>query len=185
MTHLSQATRFVLFVMYVGLLSALANATMGRWVPLPNEFGLWFYSGVAALLAGALLDAPTHTTPTQAVSGSFVGLAAILAYGLGTWHQLDAIGRLSFQVGLTILAVCFFAAALAILLKDASPGGRPDSKLRESGYVLGASLGRPAIAAPSFSSMRFSLISGRCPPASPSRSRGVFWCSLGRLSPCL
>lgn len=55
MLHFNQRTRLLILALYVAALFCASKLALGSWVPPTNEKGLWFYSGLAALLLGNLL----------------------------------------------------------------------------------------------------------------------------------
>ena len=167
MWPLRQRSRLILLVFYVGLLFLLSRISLGDWIPPFDEHGLWFYAGLYAFLVGALLEAPTHTTPAQAFTFAALAGIGVAGFGIGNYPQLDALAKGTYFLALLAEIVVVGAAVVAIIWKD-----RPDpdvrSRLGSSGYVIASALGRPQFI--SFWPFLFAVISFH--RANPTRRIG-------------
>lgn len=65
--------------LYVAGLLLASKLALNTWLPPTSEKGLWFYSGLAAILLGSLLVTPFYTKPADAISYSVTALVALLA----------------------------------------------------------------------------------------------------------
>ena len=74
----SQRTRLVILVIYITALFLTSKLALGSWIPPTNERGLWFYSGLIALLLGNLLVSPFFNKPIDSISYAVASLVALL-----------------------------------------------------------------------------------------------------------
>jgi len=112
---------------------------LGSWVPPTSEKGLWFYSGLAAVLLGSLLITPFYTKPVDAISYSVAALVALLAV-------YPSIAPITFERALWLATALFIVAIiifgiLSIALKDSPISYR--QKISKSLYLLSDRLGSP------------------------------------------
>jgi hypothetical protein len=120
---LSQPTRLLVAIGYLGFLGALALFLNGRLLPPFGLEGLWFYAAFAALIIGEFLIEPFFATPADAI-GNGVGL--ILAAGSTSVAGAAAPPALVEAGRIALLgygAVVVGLGVLAIALKD-QPGWR-------------------------------------------------------------
>jgi hypothetical protein len=78
----SQLTRLVILIAYLALLFLASKLAFKSWLPPTSEKGLWFYSGLAALLLGNLLVTPFFTKPVDAIANAVAAFVALLAVNI-------------------------------------------------------------------------------------------------------
>jgi hypothetical protein len=98
----------LILVIYVGLLLGASQLALGSWLPPTSEKGVWFYSGLAALLLGNLLVTPFFTKPVDSISYAVAALIALLA--VNTWVPDKYLGFDRF----TWLIVCIYLVTILI-----------------------------------------------------------------------
>jgi hypothetical protein len=167
-----QSTRLAILLTYLVALFAASRVAHGSWLPPTSEKGLWFYSGLAALLLGRLLVTPFFTKPVDAVSYSVAALVALLAV------RAKATGDL---VEAAWLATTFFAVAIlstgiaCIAFKDYAP------RFARSLYAVTDTLGAPRVV---FSSLfGFALFAFNRSSFKEFFTVGVAWAALVALRP--
>jgi len=111
---LSQPVRLFMLVIYVGLLLGASRLALGSWLPPTTEKGVWFYSGLAALLLGNLLVSPFFTKPVDSISYAVAAIVALLA--VNTWTSEKYVGFDQFAWILTFiyLVVILISGVLSI-----------------------------------------------------------------------
>lgn len=140
MRSLSQRTRIFILAIYVLALFFASRLALGSWVPPTTEKGLWFYSGLAALLLGNLLVTPFYIKPADAISYGVAGIVGLLAVNL--WQtQQSGFDRFLWSATALYVLVIVLAGIFSIALKD-SPGAARQ-KLSKSFYLLTDTLGTP------------------------------------------
>ncbi|MGB4223556.1 MAG: hypothetical protein WBJ54_07050, partial [Syntrophorhabdus sp.] len=114
MKSLSQPVRLFMLVIYVGLLLGASRLALGSWLPPTTEKGVWFYSGLAALLLGNLLVSPFFTKPVDSISYAVAAIVALLA--VNTWTSEKYVGFDQFAWILTFiyLVVILISGVLSI-----------------------------------------------------------------------
>ena len=90
MNSLGQKTRLVALFLYVALLFCASRVALGSWLPPTTEKGLWFFSGLAALLLGNLIVTPYFTSPANAISYAVASMVGLLA--VNPWVSPARIG---------------------------------------------------------------------------------------------
>jgi hypothetical protein len=105
---LSQRARLLVLGAYVVLLFAASKIALASWLPPTSEKGIWFYSGLAAILLGNLLVTPFFTKPADAISYAVAALVALLATSI--WSSAQYTG---FDMAVWLVAVVYVAAVLA------------------------------------------------------------------------
>ena len=119
LSPLSQPVRLFILALYVAGLFVASKLALGTWLPPTSDKGLWFYSGLAAILLGSLLVTPFYTKPADAISYAVAALVALLS--VRAWGS-EASG--TFVATLWLFTLCYVVAVLsfgvlAIALKDA------------------------------------------------------------------
>ena len=82
MDSLGQKTRLVALFLYIALLFCASRLALGSWLPPTTEKGLWFYSGLAALLLGNLIVTPYFTSPANAITNAVASMVGLLAINI-------------------------------------------------------------------------------------------------------
>ena len=118
MKTLSQRTRLIILLAYVSLLFCAAKIALGSWTPPTSERGLWFYSGLAALLLGNLIVTPFFTKPADAISYTVAGIVALLATNV--WYVAGAgpFDRAVWLITMLYVSVISASGLISIALKD-------------------------------------------------------------------
>jgi hypothetical protein len=134
---LKQSSRLVVLALYVAILCAVSWVAQGSLFPPLGAQGLWFYSGLAALLLGSLLSTPHYPRPADSLAYGVAALVALVSVGAVTG---DFAQFLKLASTLWAALVVVFAA-VAIGLKDAT--GSWSRRAGRSAYVFAVALGRP------------------------------------------
>lgn len=141
MTSLSQRARLVILLLYIAALFIASKAALGTWLPPVNEKGLWFYSGLAAILLGNLLVTPFFTKPADAISNAVAAIIALLAVNVWSVQQYSGFDR-SLWLTITLYSVLVLLAGIfSIAFKD-SPGPIRQ-KLSKTLYLFSDAVGTP------------------------------------------
>lgn len=138
---LSQPTRLAILATYVLVLVVASRVALGAWMPPTSERGLWFYSGLAALLLGNLLVTPFYVKPADAISYAVAALVGLLA--TNPWWSPQP-GRLSLALWSGAAAYILFiliAAVFCIALKNSAT--IIAQRLSRTLYVVSDALGTP------------------------------------------
>jgi uncharacterized protein len=115
---LSQTARLAVLALYVVGLVVASKLALNTWVPPTSEKGLWFYSGLAAILLGSLLVSPFYTKPADAISYAVTAVVALLAVREFPSGAAGAAAKLLWPPTMGyVLAVLSFGI-LAIAVKD-------------------------------------------------------------------
>ena len=134
MKSLSQFTRLLILIVYVVLLFITSKLAFDSWIPPTSEKGLWFYSGLAALLLGNLLVTPFFTKPVDAISNAVAAIVALLAvniWGLGKFTSFD---KFMWCATCIYIVMVLLSSILAIAFKESSTPTR--QKISKSLYLL-------------------------------------------------
>lgn len=120
MRSASQRTRLVILGVYILILFGASNLALGSWFPPTSEKGLWFYSGLAAILLGNLLVTPFFTKPADAISYSVAALVALLA--VNVWSSQDRTGfdRFLWSAATFYIVLVLFSSIVSIVLKNSA-----------------------------------------------------------------
>lgn len=116
----SQRTRLIILGVYILILFGASNLALGSWFPPTSQKGLWFYSGLAAILLGNLLVTPFFTKPADAISYSVAALVALLA--VNVWSSPDRTGfdRFLWSAATFYLVLVIFSSIVSIVLKNST-----------------------------------------------------------------
>lgn len=136
---LSQPVRLLILVIYVGLLVTASRFALESWLPPSSEKGVWFYSGLAALLLGNLLVSPYFTKPVDSISYAVAAIIALLA--VNTWVPDKYVGfdRFTWLIVCVYLVIIVTSGVLAIVLNNSKR--QSGQKVSQSLLVLCGSLG--------------------------------------------
>lgn len=137
----TQTTRLWILILYVMGLFVASKYSLGTWLPPANEKGLWFYSGLAAILLGSLLVSPFYTKPADAISNAVAAMVALLAINIWSPERYEPFERALWSAITIYAALVAFAGTFAIAFKDSS--GPSLQKLSKSLYVLCDKIGTP------------------------------------------
>jgi len=141
MKSLSQRSRLLILIIYIGALFLSSRIATGSWMPPTSHKGLWFYSGLAALLLGNLLVTPFYTKPVDAIAytvSAVIGLLAVNPWSLDEYTSFDRIFWLSVII---YIASILLASIIAIVLKDSTKPAR--QKIGKSLLMYTDTLGTP------------------------------------------
>jgi len=115
-----QRARLLILGLYLALLFLASRIALGTWLPPTTEKGLWFYSGLAALLLGNLLVTPFYTKPADAISYAVAGIVGLLA--VNAWHspQQTRFDVFLWSASLVYVVLVLVAGTLSIAFRDSS-----------------------------------------------------------------
>ena len=122
--NLSQPRRLLVIGLYVLALLATSKAATDSWLPPATTKGLWFYSGLAAIVLGDLLFTPFFLRPVDVVAYSVAALVALLS-AFSTTEPSAPVGEaVAFALIVAYLALLLATSATAIALRASSEGGQ-------------------------------------------------------------
>jgi hypothetical protein len=139
MKSLSQFTRLLILIIYVILLFVVSKIAFDSWIPPTAEKGLWFYSGLAALLLGNLLVTPFFTKPVDAISNAVAAIVALLAVNIWGSGKFTGFDQFIWAVVCIYVIIVLISSILAIVLKDSPNLTR--QKISKSLYFLSDAVG--------------------------------------------
>ena len=114
--RMSQPFRAILLLVYTSFLFGINFHVFGRWIPLTNGDGLWFYAGFASLLLGNFLVTPYYTKPIDTLSYSVLSFIAIYSFNeFSTWEYFE---RAFYIIILTYNVLLIIMCFIQILTKD-------------------------------------------------------------------
>jgi hypothetical protein len=137
----NQRTRLIILLLYVFGLFCASKLALGSWLPPTSQKGLWFYSGLAALLLGNLLVTPFYTKPADAISYAVAGVIGLLAVNIWPIEHHAGFDQFLWLVTTGYLALILFAGVVSIALKDSRASTL--QKASKSLYFLTDALGSP------------------------------------------
>jgi len=132
-----------MLALYAVLLCGASKLALNSWFPPLTHQGLWFYSGLAALLLGSLLDTPFYTTPKDAVSNAVAAMVAIVAINVWNPQSYSPIDRFLWTLVIAYAGTVIAASLLSILFKD-SPRAVLQA-VAQSMSLLSATVGNPEL----------------------------------------
>lgn len=114
----SQATRLLILLLYTTVLVVAAKLALGSWYPPTTEKGLWFYSGLAAIILGNLLVTPFFTKPADAIS--YCVAAGIALATVNPWNAPleDSFNRFLWLLAFAAILIVLLSALISIVLWD-------------------------------------------------------------------
>ncbi len=118
MNTLSQPARLGILGLYVAGLLFASRLALGAWLPPTSEKGLWFYSGLAAILLGSLLVTPFYTKPADAISYAVTALVALLAVREFASAATGVTARLLWTPTVVYVLCVLVFGIVAIAVKD-------------------------------------------------------------------
>ena len=130
----TQFTRLLILIIYIILLFVASKLAFGSWLPPTTEKGLWFYSGLAALLLGNLLVTPFFTKPVDAISNAVAAIVALLAVNMWAPGKFTGFDQFMWTVICIYVAVVLISSILAIAFKDSPNPTR--QKISKSLYLF-------------------------------------------------
>jgi hypothetical protein len=120
MKPLTQFIRLTILIIYIVLLFVVSKLAFDSWLPPTTEKGLWFYSGLAALLLGNLLVTPFFTKPVDAISNAVAAIVAMLAINIWSLEKFSGFDQFMWTVISIYVAMVLVSSILAIAFKDSS-----------------------------------------------------------------
>lgn len=118
MKPLTQFIRLLILITYIVLLFVASRLAFGSWLPPTTEKGLWFYSGLAALLLGNLLVTPFFTKPVDAISNAVAAIVAMLAVNIWSPEKFTGFDQFMWTVVCIYVVMVLTSSILAIAFKD-------------------------------------------------------------------
>ena len=115
---LSQPIRLFILAIYVGLLLLASKLAFDLWLPPTSEKGIWFYSGLAALLLGNLLVSPFFTKPVDSISYGVAAIIAMLAVNIWIPGKYTDFERFLWSVICVYLSTIIISGVVTIVLKE-------------------------------------------------------------------
>ena len=179
MKTLGQPARLLILVLYLVVLAGASKIALGVWIPPLNETGLWFYSGVAAILLGSLLVTPYYTPPADAISNAVAAVVAMAAVNIWTPTTYTDFDRLLWISTLLFLILVIGASVVSIVLKDTD---RPTlQRLAKSLAIFSSTVGTPKVV---FSAVfLFALVTFHRTSVEEAMIIGLAWAILIALRP--
>jgi hypothetical protein len=141
MDSLGQKSRLIALLLYVGLLFVASRLALSSWIPPTTQKGLWFYSGLAALLLGNLIITPYYTKPADAISNAVASIVGLLAVNVWPLSTATAFDKFIWSTTTAYVTMVLVISILAIVLKDASSDFWRNTS--RSLFVLSNSIGSP------------------------------------------
>ncbi len=139
MKSLTQFIRLLILITYVILLFVASKLAFDSWLPPTTEKGLWFYSGLAALLLGNLLVTPFFTKPVDAISNAVAAIVALLAVNIWAPGKFTGFDQFMWIVICIYVAMVLISSILAIAFKDSPNPTR--EKISKSLYFFSDAVG--------------------------------------------
>lgn len=118
MNQIGQKTRLAALFLYVGLLFCASKFALGYWLPPTSEKGLWFYSGLAALLLGNLIVTPYFTKPVDAISNAVASAVGLLAVNIWASSSRSGFEKFLWLLTTAYIVLVLVVSIFAITLKD-------------------------------------------------------------------
>ncbi|MEQ1885811.1 MAG: DUF87 domain-containing protein [Bryobacteraceae bacterium] len=147
---LGQRGRFVLLAVYIASLFLVSRLALGIWAPPFSERGLWFYSGLAAVMLGSLLSTPYFTKPVDTLSNAIAALFTLLPVRAAVTAAGDDVGILLWWILIVAQVALLGTCILTLALKDSTTPGV--QKVSRSFYLVCTRLGSAKVV---FSSVFF------------------------------
>jgi hypothetical protein len=141
MAKLTQPIRLAILCAYVALLLGTSKIALHSWLPPLGVKGIWFYSGLAAVLLGSLLLSPFFTKPSDAVAYGVAALVALLPANAWLASRESGFNRFLWTAAAVYIALVLVAGIGAIALKDARR--EFTDRLGRSFFALSTTIGTP------------------------------------------
>jgi hypothetical protein len=138
---MSQPARVLILVLYVLILFLCSKLALNSWIPPSTDKGLWFYSGLAALLLGNLLVTPFFTRPADAISYAVAAIVGMLAVNIWPLPQYSDFDRFLWLLVTSYLALVLIAGIISIASRGFA--GTFSKKLSNSLFQICETLGTP------------------------------------------
>jgi hypothetical protein len=118
--------------MYIGLLLGVSLIATGTLPPTDTK-GLWFYSGLAALILGDLIVTPLFVRPADSIAYTISGLSVLI--GINPANSEGSPNEIAvWLVAVLLLSLLLLAAVGAVALKDCLQDG--PKKLGEALFAV-------------------------------------------------
>jgi len=117
----NQKNRILFLAIYFFLLSLMSRLIFGYWFPPYTDQGLWFYSGLAALLLSSLLETPYYVTPKDAISYGVAAISAIIAVSIWPDSSNQSLVQLSKWAVIGFSSATLLMGLIAVLLNIDDP----------------------------------------------------------------
>lgn len=141
----TQKPRLLFLVLYISGLFVTSRVALGAWLPPTGTDGLWFYSGVAALLLGNLIVTPFYVKPADALSYAVAALIALYAtQPVGTASSPEAWALWVIAFGYMVAVVTTAVIAMALRRREGDGQGLGTS-LSTVTFSLSDRLGSPRV----------------------------------------
>lgn len=135
-TNITQPRRLIHLVIYIGVLFLANYLAFGQWMPFPDNRGLWFFGGLAALIIGSLIVTPYFTSPANAISYSVAALVAVQSL-----KPVDNSLLLAYQIISALCSIVIILSVLNIILKDRQ--GKVLRNISNTSRILADLFGNP------------------------------------------
>lgn len=143
MKTLSQRTRLIVLIIYLGFLFGISKLVFDTWLPPNSEKGMWFYAGLGSLILGYLLNNPHFAPPKDVFTYSVTALISIITLGVFQGGKHIGFDYFLWQAVITYSILVLGISIVAIISKDAS--GNLGKKVKEVSYLLSGRLGTPKV----------------------------------------
>jgi hypothetical protein len=138
---ISQPTRVSILAIYILILFLCSKIALGSWLPPTTDKGLWFYSGLAALLLGNLIVTPFFTRPADAISYAVAAVVGLLAVNIWPQPQYTEFDRFLWLLVAAYLTFVLIAGFLSIVFRGLA--GACSEKVSSSLFQICEMLGTP------------------------------------------
>lgn len=108
-----QINRLIHMIVYLCILFLANYLSFGQCLPYTDQRGLWFFSGLAALILGSLIVTPFFTSPANAISYSIAALVAIFST-----KSAEQTQQLPFWLMTCFCIMILVFSIVSIVLKD-------------------------------------------------------------------
>ena len=90
-------------------------------LPTTSAKGLWFYTGLAALILGGLIVSPFYTKPADAIAYASAGLVGLLAVNAWFAPELQALDRILWSLSVFYVLLVILSALFSMASSCAQP----------------------------------------------------------------
>ena len=141
-THsISQSSRLVIFLLYIGGLFVASWLASGSIIPPLGTEGFWFYSSLPALLLVILLVTPFFSRPVDSLSFAIAALIALLVADIWSADATTSLDRMMWVIALSFSIFVVLMSMLSIVFYD--PNREQGSQLSKIFYKTLKIFGSP------------------------------------------
>jgi Helicase HerA, central domain len=137
-----QRQRLLLLLLYVAAFCALSRLAFGSWLPEGSSEGLWFYSGLAALMLGSFLTSPHFTKPADALPNAAAAAFAVVPVAVNPTGVIPGASVVRIVAVCLIVAV-FVSAAIAMFWSGRTEDR--EARVSRAAWKVASVLGAPRL----------------------------------------